>query len=396
MLYADKRALETNLKARAEAPRAPVPAPPRRDPASAAPQVNLLAIREKELNYYTQNCQAVGTQAALLAGFAYSGLTQVAIPHDRAYALRIAYLLVTTTAMCFELIAVLNTTLLSMMGPGLALRGPDGSMHPAVDGMMTEYRTAYYCFVLGLVFFHFSAALFSWLIYVHWSVSTMARGGHLLPGPPPAAPALPPLSRPAPRLLPTAAPPRPGHALHMRLALAADALREARPPALLFEPRGGERQPRRPRLLRRVYLRFRLPAEMVITGALGASSGGEAVRGSVSPARLLCRRLRGERRGRRRRARRPAGRRRERVRVARAGAAHCEQQSVTRGGGEGKEGSGTVPPMSSTFVCPARRGARASRGRRLFRVARSPLCVCCVWVSLVPLLAPRLAEEPQR
>jgi hypothetical protein len=138
-----------------------------------ASQVNLLAIREKELNYYTQNCQAVGTQAALLAGFAYSGLTQVSIPHERAYALQLAYLLVTTTAMCFELIAVLNTTLLSMMGPGLALRGPDGSMHPAVDGMMKEYRTAYYCFVLGLVFFHFSAALYSWLIMVHWAVSTM-------------------------------------------------------------------------------------------------------------------------------------------------------------------------------------------------------------------------------
>ena len=40
MLYADKRALETNLK------------------------VNLLAIREKELNYYSQNCLAIGTQAA--------------------------------------------------------------------------------------------------------------------------------------------------------------------------------------------------------------------------------------------------------------------------------------------------------------------------------------------
>mmetsp|Transcript_29183 Transcript_29183/g.89395 ORF Transcript_29183/g.89395 Transcript_29183/m.89395 type:complete len:155 (-) Transcript_29183:322-786(-) len=75
--------------------------------------------------------------------------------------------------MCFELIAVLNTTLLSMMGPGLALRGPDGSMHPAVDGMMKEYRTAYFCFVLGLLFFHFSAALFAWLIYVHWAVSMM-------------------------------------------------------------------------------------------------------------------------------------------------------------------------------------------------------------------------------
>ena len=114
----------------------------------------------------TQNCLAVGTQSALLAGFAYSGLTQVAIPHERSYILKLMYLLVTTTAMCFELIAVLNTTLLSMMGPGLALRGPDGSMHPAVDGMMIEYRTAYYSFVLGLIFFHLSAALFSWLIYV--------------------------------------------------------------------------------------------------------------------------------------------------------------------------------------------------------------------------------------
>jgi len=149
MLFADKRALETNLK------------------------VNLLAIREKELNYCTQNCLAIGTQSALLAGFAYSGLTQVAIPHDRAYPLKLAYLLVTTTAMCFELIAVLNTTLLSMMGPGLALRGPDGSMHPAVDGMLEEYHTAYLSFLLGLIFFHFSAALFAWLIYVHWAVSMM-------------------------------------------------------------------------------------------------------------------------------------------------------------------------------------------------------------------------------
>jgi hypothetical protein len=141
MLYADKRALETNLK------------------------VSLLAIREKELNYYTQNALAVGTQAALLAGFAYSGLTQVAIPLDSEYVLKLLYLLVTTTAMSLELLAVMNTTLLSMLGPGLALRGPDGSMHPAVDGMMEEYQAAYLNFVLGLIFFHFSAALFGWLMF---------------------------------------------------------------------------------------------------------------------------------------------------------------------------------------------------------------------------------------
>ena len=99
MLFADKRALETNLK------------------------VSLLAIREKELNFYTTNCLAVGTQSALLAGFAYSGLTQVAFPYEAPYLIKLLYMLTTTTAMGFELIAVMNTTLLSMVGPGLALRG---------------------------------------------------------------------------------------------------------------------------------------------------------------------------------------------------------------------------------------------------------------------------------
>ena len=65
MLFADKRALETNLK------------------------VSLLAIREKELNFYTTNCLAVGTQSALLAGFAYSGLTQVAFPHEAPYLIKL-------------------------------------------------------------------------------------------------------------------------------------------------------------------------------------------------------------------------------------------------------------------------------------------------------------------
>ena len=31
------------------------------------------------------------------------------------------------------------------------------SMHPAVEGMVYEYNTAYICFVLGLIAFHFSA-----------------------------------------------------------------------------------------------------------------------------------------------------------------------------------------------------------------------------------------------
>ena len=225
MLFADKRALETNLK------------------------VGLLQIREKELNFYTQNCLAVCTQAALLAGFAYSGLTQVSIPEEANFWVRLLYLSVTVMAMCFEIIAVLNTTLLAIVGPGLALRGPDGSMHPAVDGMMAEYKHALSCFKLGLVCFHLSAGLFGWIMFGC--------------APPPAAPAAPPAAARAPR---RTDPPTHHHAGGVALCASLVVL-----VSLYF-------------LLRyamRVYQRFRLPTDEVVTGrfegseVLAASKGDD-------------------------------------------------------------------------------------------------------------------------
>ena len=224
-LFADKRALETNLK------------------------VGLLQIREKELNFYTQNCLAVCTQAALLAGFAYSGLTQVSIPEEANFWVRLLYISVTVMAMCFEIIAVLNTTLLAIVGPGLALRGPDGSMHPAVDGMMAEYKHALSCFKLGLVCFHLSAGLFGWIMFGC--------------APPPAAPAAPPAAARAPR---RTDPPTHHHAGGVALCLSLVVL-----VSLYF-------------LLRyamRVYQRFRLPTDEVVTGrfegseVLAASKGDD-------------------------------------------------------------------------------------------------------------------------
>ena len=50
------------------------------------------------------------------------------------------FLVSTVSALGLQLVTVVTTTLLSMLSPGLALRGPDGSMHTAVAGMMTHYR----------------------------------------------------------------------------------------------------------------------------------------------------------------------------------------------------------------------------------------------------------------
>lgn len=135
MLLADKRALETNLK------------------------VSLLSIREKELNYYTSNCIAIGTQSALLAGFAYAAL-QTTVDKNPVW-VHMIYLICSVASLGFQLVAVVSTTLLAMIGPGLALRGPDGSMHTAVDNMIGEYRNAFFAYLKGLLALHGAAIAYS-------------------------------------------------------------------------------------------------------------------------------------------------------------------------------------------------------------------------------------------
>ena len=169
MLWADKRALETNLK------------------------LSLLQIRERELNFYTNNCLAISTQSALLAGFAYAALMPGISLGDaggvaaHVYAVKLMYLTCAVSALGLQLITVVSTTLLSMLGPGLALRGPDGSMHTAVDGMVDEYRNAFYTFLFGMLATLAAGALYCWLMFPAMEASS-ARV--------PTSPALRPTLRP--------------------------------------------------------------------------------------------------------------------------------------------------------------------------------------------------------
>ena len=84
MLFADKNALRTQLK------------------------VNMLRIRERELLYYTNNCLAISTSAALLAGFAWYGLTEVPFDSNANAITQTLYLIVTTLIMGLELLTALG------------------------------------------------------------------------------------------------------------------------------------------------------------------------------------------------------------------------------------------------------------------------------------------------
>jgi len=118
MLYADKAALENRTK------------------------VRLLSIRERELALYTNNCRTVGTVAALMAGLAFSALiyTKMSYFQSSAEWVKFLYCMGIIVCMCLSLDLVLATTAITMLGPGLALRGPDGSMHSAVDGILHEFE----------------------------------------------------------------------------------------------------------------------------------------------------------------------------------------------------------------------------------------------------------------
>lgn len=69
--------------------------------------------------------------------------------------------------MGFGLLVIVIASLCSMLGPGLALRGPEGpnSVHLAVDTMKEESVLCFYFFILQLFFFHMSSLMLMWYLY---------------------------------------------------------------------------------------------------------------------------------------------------------------------------------------------------------------------------------------
>ena len=112
-----------------------------------------LQIEEKELHFYSQSCSEVGTQAALLAGFAFGAITGVDIDADSSDAIQASWLFSSCMAMLLEIGVLVKTMQLSIRGPGLALRGPEGSVAHAIHVMREEYAYSKKLFYAGLFFF---------------------------------------------------------------------------------------------------------------------------------------------------------------------------------------------------------------------------------------------------
>lgn len=116
------------------------------------------ALKEKEFNLHHNNMMTVGTQAAVLAGLDITMFIEFHPPEDSDWGeniavgrfLRTLYYTTIVAAFCANMTVVAHTTSLSVLGGGLALRGPDGSMMTATDYLYAERTSVFKSFALGL------------------------------------------------------------------------------------------------------------------------------------------------------------------------------------------------------------------------------------------------------
>uniref|UniRef100_A0A7S4C6D9 Uncharacterized protein n=1 Tax=Chrysotila carterae TaxID=13221 RepID=A0A7S4C6D9_CHRCT len=156
MLAAQKSSLEANVRQR------------------------LVAIRERELEYYTDNCRHLGDLGALLAGLAFSGIRyHYLLERQHSWMVQegdaleeVIFLSLLTITLGCGLQTVLIAMLVAMLGPSLALRGPDGSLHDAVCGMQVWNSLMLALFMTSLVMLQLSALSF---IYGHKQLGFYCR-----------------------------------------------------------------------------------------------------------------------------------------------------------------------------------------------------------------------------
>jgi hypothetical protein len=78
--------------------------------------------------------------------------------------LKFFYYLTIVSAFCANMIVVSHTTALSVLGAGMALRGPDGSMMTATDGLYEERKAVFLIFGFGLACTVGSVVICVWVI----------------------------------------------------------------------------------------------------------------------------------------------------------------------------------------------------------------------------------------
>mmetsp|Transcript_16330 Transcript_16330/g.27618 ORF Transcript_16330/g.27618 Transcript_16330/m.27618 type:complete len:216 (+) Transcript_16330:80-727(+) len=119
-----------------------------------------------ELNYWMRTFSTLTTEAALLCGFSFGGLSAIADFKGEHSNLNIGYLVATSTSMGCGLLCITTASFCLMLGPGKALRSNSlKGVEETIEVMKTKSFQCFWFFVSELMFFHIASFMLMWILY---------------------------------------------------------------------------------------------------------------------------------------------------------------------------------------------------------------------------------------
>ena len=92
----------------------------------------------------------MATQSAVMAGFTLTSFVEIDLPPNKMVAKAMLHFFI-TMSICSNFLCVAMVTFVTVWGSGKALRGLDGSMDVAVDGMNGERAFIFTAFAVGVL-----------------------------------------------------------------------------------------------------------------------------------------------------------------------------------------------------------------------------------------------------
>jgi len=136
--------------------------------------LNALQIRQIELDFYQGTLNAVVTSSSILFAAALNAFGTYFVDPDANVVPRALYFGGMAGATALEFACLITALFAVIMGPNLALRGPEGSMDRAVDGMRDITWQMVRFFVGGLGFFELGLCAYCWVCTgVEWYIAVV-------------------------------------------------------------------------------------------------------------------------------------------------------------------------------------------------------------------------------
>ena len=122
-------------------------------------------LKWKEFSLHHLNLTTVSTQASVLAGFGFAALVKFHTHEETHAFLLFGFYTCTMLQLSANILCIATTTMLSVCGTSLSMRGADGSIVRSVDSIYSLRRHVFGLFWLGIAATVWTGIFYCWIIF---------------------------------------------------------------------------------------------------------------------------------------------------------------------------------------------------------------------------------------